>query len=930
MVQDAHSKTNRQISTLANTLGTEDGIGYLTIPNENIISSFVRNNILHLVCNNLRGSSNNQVQAMRINLDNGQRLSDIRLFTTLNGSTTLRLRAFTKSNHYVAVPTEYWHLIISSLDGHAVQQGYSNYGTIYGLASDASVYYAAKTHNNNLRLQSFERISLETPDFDTHDYTIPFTASDSIHLAYQDKLYARINNNLYEFDDSLNLTRTRTLTLGSGLFAALNYLWVKDDTKLIPIDPDSLVSYQDISYHKAFEYDAITKITQIQSKVDDNLDATISSRLPTANYSPTDLTSITADVTAVKNQTDKMIFENVAIQGEDPVYRLSTHTWFETIAGTNMTAGAFLSQFHNNINTALTRLNLVKDKTDKLGFTNQGSVETPHYELYGVVVIHQRLTGVRAAKLDHLDSNISTRLSATNFTDVFTNTRQSYLDNLNHLDANISSRLATADYSNPNTKLDNIKSQTDKMRFTGAVDQAGKQKIDASATVTGNVESSGLTEEQNTQLDHIYNQTLVNTEDDSTSLREQVNAIKSGVDQIPTTQVDISNLATSANVTSAKESINTNINANETKIDAIKTVVDSIPSDLVDISNLATSTELTNAKNSIETEVNANETKLDTLQTSVNAIPTNTASPNDIPSGDITNIKAKTDKMQFTRTNDIKATLDGETVTTDQASRTAAHTDLTGIARTADITSAHTTTNTKIDNIKTVADSIKTKSDKLTFNDTNDILASLDGETVTTGDVTDAALQQIREEIEQEDNKVHDIQTKVTAIKSTVDTNLDSTVSSRATPEDITQARDSINQNVNQNETKLDGIKERTDKLYFEGEDKGDREKVHTYTTVEIGDTPVTIDLSTVEEGIEEIITQLTENTDEDNTETILKKLLDTKLDVTYIKRLTNANMRVTDQGVLEFYDSEGVIIKFLQADNIDTLDWSGGRQRTS
>ena len=84
-------------------------------------------------------------------------------------------------------------------------------------------------------------------------------------------------------------------------------------------------------------------------------------------------------------------------------------------------------------------------------------------------------------------------------------------------------------------------------------------------------------------------------------------------------------------------------------------------------------------------------------------------------------VKTNTDKLQFNSANDVKATLDGESVTTDAASRTASKADVSGLP-----------TLTELATVDTVVDAIKAKTDKLQFTSSNDVKATLDGESVTT------------------------------------------------------------------------------------------------------------------------------------------------------------------------------------------------------
>jgi uncharacterized protein YacL (UPF0231 family) len=98
-------------------------------------------------------------------------------------------------------------------------------------------------------------------------------------------------------------------------------------------------------------------------------------------------------------------------------------------------------------------------------------------------------------------------------------------------------------------------------------------------------------------------------------------------------------------------------------------------------------------------------------------------------------VKAKTDGLNFVGT-DVKATLDGEEVTTDATSRNASKADISNLARQSDVAGIATSTHLqevedKVDAVDTVADAIKLKTDGLNFIGT-DVKATLDGEEVTT------------------------------------------------------------------------------------------------------------------------------------------------------------------------------------------------------
>jgi hypothetical protein len=119
-------------------------------------------------------------------------------------------------------------------------------------------------------------------------------------------------------------------------------------------------------------------------------------------------------------------------------------------------------------------------------------------------------------------------------------------------------------------------------------------------------------------------------------------------------------------------------------------------------------------------------------------------------------IKVKSDKLTFTG-NDVTATLDGETVTTDAASRNASKADTSALATTAqlsttegnirgtdsrDLSEVYTNSGTSgLASIETKVTGIKDKTDKLSFNSANDVKSTLDGEEVTTNAASRTASQ---------------------------------------------------------------------------------------------------------------------------------------------------------------------------------------------
>ena len=95
-------------------------------------------------------------------------------------------------------------------------------------------------------------------------------------------------------------------------------------------------------------------------------------------------------------------------------------------------------------------------------------------------------------------------------------------------------------------------------------------------------------------------------------------------------------------------------------------------------------------------------------------------------------IKTKTDKLNFNSDDDVKATLDNEEVTTDAASRTASKADVSTLA-----------TQASVNTVDTVVDAIKLKTDKLGFSATDDVKATLDNEEVDVGKVKGTAVTDI-------------------------------------------------------------------------------------------------------------------------------------------------------------------------------------------
>ena len=93
-------------------------------------------------------------------------------------------------------------------------------------------------------------------------------------------------------------------------------------------------------------------------------------------------------------------------------------------------------------------------------------------------------------------------------------------------------------------------------------------------------------------------------------------------------------------------------------------------------------------------------------------------------------IKAKTDKLSFNADDDVKSTLDGEEVTTDDVSRTASKADVSNLD---EPVSSRMAASDYTAPKNAEIDSIKLKTDRLNFTG-NDVKSTLDGEEVTTDD----------------------------------------------------------------------------------------------------------------------------------------------------------------------------------------------------
>ena len=233
-----------------------------------------------------------------------------------------------------------------------------------------------------------------------------------------------------------------------------------------------------------------------------------------------------------------------------------------------------------------------------------------------------------------------------------------------------------------------IKAQTDKINFSGTGTPADPYLVDAHA--------SGITAEDLTV--------------DLTDTNAKIDGVKTVVDAHTTTLAAIP-------TTSYTATLN-NIIA---KIDDVKTGVDAIPTaaqhTLQQISDAVRSLADYDDDEGTTTSLKAIlDEILSDLLTIEQQLLLDTVDSNDTALKRLKDSKTILDKFRFT-SNDVKATLDGEKVVTDDASRTASKatgfatpanvTDARDNVKTA-ITAAHTTTDGKVDDVKTVVDGLPT------------------------------------------------------------------------------------------------------------------------------------------------------------------------------------------------------------------------------
>jgi len=418
------------------------------------------------------------------------------------------------------------------------------------------------------------------------------------------------------------------------------------------------------------------------------------------------------------------------------------------------------------------------------------------------------------------------------------------------------------------TRIENntndIKDDTGKLRYSGA------GTVDDPYLV--NAHASGITAEDLTV--------------DLSTTNAKIDAVQTTVNAIPTT----SYTTTLTNIVNTINTISTNVNAIPTAAKWTLQEISDAVRDLADYDDDGgTETSLKAVLDEILTDLHTLEQQL----------LSDTVDSNDTVLKRIKDGKTILDKFRFT-SNDVKATLDGEKVVTDDASRLASK--ATGFATPTNVTDAR-------DNVKTA--------------------------------IT-AAQNSINTNVDANETKIDEVKTVVDAIPTTAP----------ATPANVTAAKDAIITDITDAEntitgaittahsntdgkidtvdTVVDKIDERTSKLVFESETaSGTQEKLHTYTDVEVelpDGTDVNINLDTVENGILDIQNQLkTQGTDE--APTILDKLVATGADVEFIRQMQEADITITGtEIVFKVSGSDTVLARWLRRPETTDADYSGGR----
>ena len=473
---------------------------------------------------------------------------------------------------------------------------------------------------------------------------------------------------------------------------------------------------------------AITTNNSFGKLIKDNINASISSRLPTTSYVAPDNTkigNINTRLTATRasnldnldatisglearieagllNDADGRAFLDAIKQkvGEQLVADnlsaslIASAVWNSVVTGftTNSSFGKLVKERLPEIATILTNVNAVKSKTDNLPANTATEISSIKSK---VNTVHDHVDDVEAKTNQLVFHN--NKIEAT--------LRDEEVDIGSVKGTSvtgISDFRETTSVTDLTTKVNAVKAKTDKLMFNN--DSDVKSTLDGEP-ITSTVDISSI----ETKVDSIKIKTDklgFNTDDD----------VKATLDgESITSTIDVSNI--------------------EGKIDNIKTKTDELPDDT--------------------------EAKLSEIKTVVDTISTNADT-----------IKSKTDKLGFNSASDVKSTLDGEVANVD-LSAIATQTSVDGIKAKTDNLPDNTTTELsdmegKIDIVDTVVDSVKVKTDNLPTN-TSDKIAEIK----TKSDEIDTTVDAIKTKTDNlpsnTSDKLSEIKTVSDGIKSKTD-----------------------------------------------------------------------------------------------------------------------------------------------------------------
>jgi len=406
----------------------------------------------------------------------------------------------------------------------------------------------------------------------------------------------------------------------------------------------------------------------------DYLDASISSRLASSAYTAPD----NAGIAAIKAKTDKLTFnEGNAVYAYGSTGGASAEeVWTYSNRSLTDKSGFSLTSDYNAAKNAASQstVDAIKAQTDKLQFTTENYVKAKA-EIVGDKTGYGLTTDYDRAK----------------------------------------TALAVSEYTAPdNASITAIKTQTDKLQFNAANDV--KATLDGeTVTVSTNQDKTGysLTSDYDAAKTAASQSTVnaIKTKTDKLTFNES-NAVYAygpagggaSAEEVWTysnrSLTDKSGFSLTSDYNAAKTA------ASQSTVDAIKSKTDKLT---FNESNAVYAYGSTGGASAEEVWTYSNRSLTDksnfSLTSDYNAAKT-AASQSTVDA-----IKAKTDRLQFTTDNDVKATLDGEKVTVQS------NEDKTGYS----LTSAYDAAKNAAS--QSTADAIKAKTDKLTFNDSNAVYA---------------------------------------------------------------------------------------------------------------------------------------------------------------------------------------------------------------